>query len=57
VEGAVAAADQGEQLLAVEVATIRHLWPIVAEAHDGVVGSEGSGGCDIDFGENASSED
>jgi hypothetical protein len=41
--------DQGKKLLAVEVAAIRHLEPIVTEAHDGVVGSESSGKCDIDL--------
>jgi hypothetical protein len=49
VEGAVAAVEQGKKLLAVEVAAIRHLGPIVTEAHDGVVGSESSGKCDIDL--------
>jgi hypothetical protein len=56
VEGAVAAAEQGEQLVAVEVAVIRHLGPVVMESHDGVIGSESSGKYDIDLGENASSE-
>lgn len=35
-EGAVAAADQGEELLAIEVAAIRHLRPIVTDVHDGM---------------------
>ena len=35
VKGAVTAADQAEQLLAVEVAVILHLGPIVTEAHNG----------------------
>lgn len=39
------------QLLAVEVAAIRHLGPIVTEAHDGVIGSENFGKYDIDLGE------
>jgi hypothetical protein len=44
VEGAVAAADQGKQLLAVEVSAIWHLGPIVLDVriifdgHDGVIG-------------------
>lgn len=33
---AVAAADQGEQVLAVEVDAILHLGPIVPNIHDGV---------------------
>jgi hypothetical protein len=32
-EGAFAATDQGEQLVAVEVGAIRHLRPIVVEVH------------------------
>ena len=44
-EGAVAAADQGKQLLAVKVSTIWHLRPIVLDVriifdgHDGVIGA------------------
>jgi hypothetical protein len=48
VEGAVAAADQAEQLLAVKVAVIRHLGPIVTEAHNGVIGNESSGKYDFE---------
>jgi hypothetical protein len=57
VEGAVAAADQGMQLLAVEVSAIWHLGPIVLDVriifdgHDGVIGSESSGKYNIDLGE------
>jgi hypothetical protein len=41
-EGAVAAADQGGQLLAVKVIAIWHLGPIVTKTHGGVIGSESS---------------
>lgn len=47
-EEAIAATDQGKQLLAVEVAGIRHLRPIVTETHNGVIGCE-----IIDLGERA----
>jgi hypothetical protein len=57
VEGAVAAADQGKQLLAVEVSAIWHLGPIVLDVriifneHDEVIKSENSGKYNIDLGE------
>jgi hypothetical protein len=37
---AIAATDQGKQLLAVEVADIWHLRPIVTETYNGVIGCE-----------------
>lgn len=50
-EGPVAAADKGEQLLAVEVAVILHLGPNVTEAHNGVIGNESSGKTNFDLGD------
>ena len=50
-EGAVAAADQGEQPLAVKVTVIRHLGPIATEAYNGVIRNESSGKYNFDLGD------
>lgn len=39
-EGAIPAANQGKQLVAVVLAPIRYLGPIVTNVHDGVIESE-----------------